>query len=79
MEPFTWMTVASLLVKYGEEVTDFIVRKINAGGPVTAEEWAELKTLSEKTPKTQLIDAVTRAGLAMDDPKVIALFNMLPK
>ena len=73
----TWAMVASLLIKYGPEVADFIVKKWNAKGVVTIEEWASLKVLADKTPESQLKDALTRNGIPEDAPQAQALLKML--
>lgn len=79
MEPITWSLVAGLLIKYGPEVADFIVRKWNSSGVVTLEEWEELKALSDKTPESQLRDALARAGISDSDPRAQAIIAALPK
>lgn len=79
MEPITWFTIAGLLLKYSPEVVDFILQKLKGGGDVTPAEWEELKLLAQQTPRTQLLSALARAGVAEDDPKALALLALLPK
>lgn len=78
MEPLTWGMAASLLIKYGPEVADFIVKKWNARGEVSLPEWQELMVLANKTPNSQLLDAVARAGIPLDNEHVKNLMAMLP-
>lgn len=78
MEPITWTVVASLLIKYGPEVADFIIRKVESRGVVTVAEWEELRHLSIKTPRSQLLDALARAGVPESDDKAKALIALLP-
>jgi predicted phosphatase len=75
MDPITWITVANLLVKYGPEVVDFIIKKAHAGDVVTPEEWNTLKLLSQKSAASQLSEAFKRAGVE-EQPELVA---MLPK
>jgi hypothetical protein len=79
MEPLTWATVITLLVKYGPEVADFVVRKWNARGEVTLAEWDELQALAKKTSASQLADAIARSGLSMDDEHVKNVLAMVRK
>lgn len=79
MEPLTWVTVAGLLIKYGPEVADFIVQKVHAKGVVTLSEWQQVMVLANKTPQSQLADALARNGVAADAPEAQALLALLPK
>ena len=78
MEPITWITVATVLAKYGPEVADFIITRALAGDVVMLDEWERLQALAARPPQTQLADAVARAGLSPSDPRVVALLDMLP-
>jgi hypothetical protein len=73
----TWEVVAGLLLKYGPEVVDFVVKKWNTRGPVAVEEWAELYALATKTPESQLLDALARNNLSPDSEQAKALLALL--
>jgi hypothetical protein len=79
MEPLSWGAVAGLMLKYGPEVADFIVRKWNARGTVTLQEWESLQALANKTPESQVRDALARAGIPENDPRALEILAALPK
>lgn len=77
MTPITWAVAAELLLKYGPEVVDLIIRKANAGAAVTPEEWLPVHVLADKTPHSQLEEAFARAGISQSSPEAQALLAML--
>lgn len=79
MEPLTWVTVASLLAKYGPEVVDFIITAKENNAEVTKAEWDKLKAIATKTPKSQLLDAIARAGISVDNEHAKNLLAMTPE
>jgi hypothetical protein len=79
MEPITWSVVAGLLLKYGPEITDFIVRKWNARGVVTMAEWDDVFALAQKSAVSQFQDAIARAGLSLENEHVRNVLALLPK
>lgn len=79
MDPITWSVAAGLLLKYGPEVVSFIIAKWNAKGIVTLEEWQELMALANKTPESQLADALERAGIDANSDQAKNLRALLPK
>lgn len=77
MEPLTWVTLATLLAKYGPEMTDFIVSRIHAGNEVTPEEWAKLRAMALQTPESQLREAMARAGITEENEHAKNLLSMV--
>ncbi len=72
-----WLLFAELIAKYGIPLAEALFQKWSEGGVVTQGDINELKILAMKTPESQVLDAALRAGLNPDDPKVVALLEML--
>lgn len=75
----SWELLLSLLVKYGPEVVDFVVAKFKPGSPVSPLEWAELKVLADKTPESQLLDALARNKIDVNSEHAKNLLALLNK
>lgn len=66
----TWAVLIPLIVQYGIPTAVHIAEKWqNKDQPVTPEELKELKYLAAQTPRTQMIDALNRAGIPLDSEK----------
>lgn len=73
----TWELAAVLLAKYSFEIVTAILARMQAGGVVQAQEWADLIALAAKTPASQLQDAIVRNGLDANSPEVKNLLALL--
>ena len=74
------MTVAmwiQLIMKVGVPLAEKLWQKWSSGKELTQADWDELKAISEKTPESQLSDALVRAGIPLDSEKAKKLFELL--
>lgn len=61
-----WAVVIELLAKFGPAAFDLIKKLIEKWGsttPVTAADIEELRTLAAQTPRSQMLEALARAGI----------------
>ncbi len=72
-----WDIVARLLLTYGPEVAEMLIKKHQSGATVTLEEWAPIQAIAAKTPRSQLDDALARNGIDANSPEAQALLAML--
>lgn len=68
--------IAQLVVMYGLPFAERMIQLWQNKTPVTTEEWAQLKTLAE-TPENILGRVAQRAGLSMDDPRIVELAKLI--
>lgn len=73
-----WTLIAQIVAKEGLPLAEALFTKWKSGNAPTLQDFADLRALGAQTAKTQLMDAAKRAGLAVDDPKVVALLALLP-
>jgi hypothetical protein len=72
-----WAMLIPVIVKYGVPFAEKMWTLFSAGGVPTAADWAELKRLSNQTANTQMTDALTRAGIALDSDEAKALLALV--
>lgn len=77
MTPLTWDLLISLILQHGLPLALKIAEKIGNKDAVTAAELSELRALGAKTPRSQMLDALARAGISHDDPKAAALLALI--
>lgn len=70
--------IATLIARYGLPLAYRMWQDWTNGVPVTQAMWDDLLKLGEQSAKTQLIDALNRAGIPLDDPRAVALIALLP-
>lgn len=68
-----WIQLAQLIIQVGLPVAEQIWKNATSGKEPTQADWDVLMALSAETPKSRILAAAARAGLAPDDPKVLAL------
>ena len=73
-----WSTLVPLIVKFGVPFAEKIWQLFTAGGVPTPEDWAALRALSQQTARSQMVDALNRAGIALDSPEGIAMLALVP-
>ena len=76
----TWATLIPLIAQYGIPFVTKLIDKWtnNPNGAPTAAEWQELVTLSQQTAKTQMLAALSRAGIDPNSPQGQALLAEVP-
>lgn len=73
-----WLLIAKIIAQEGLPLAESLFHKWSNGNPPTAQDFADLRALGAQTAKSQLLDAAKRAGVAVDDPKIVALLALLP-
>lgn len=76
-----WLVTAELIAKLGPQglvLAQTLWTKWAAGGEPTQADWNELEKLAAQTPRSQLLDAFARNGIAVDSAHAIALLKLLP-
>ena len=73
-----WLSIALMISKEGLPLAEAVWTKWASGNPPTAADFTELRALGKQTPRSQLLDAASRAGIPATDPKVVALLAQLP-
>lgn len=68
--------IAALIVNYGLPFAERMIQLWETKTAVTTTEWAKLKTLV-LLPEDALRRVAAAAGLSMDDPKVVALAELI--
>lgn len=76
----TWAAIIPLIAQYGLPFVTKLIDKWtnNPNGAPTAAEWQELVTLSQQTAKTQMLAALSRAGIDPNSPQGQALLAEVP-
>jgi len=72
-----WEYFIPIIAQYSLGVAEKLWQLWAAKGAPTAEDWAVLNKLKDETAHTRMVDALTRAGIALDDPKAIALLDLV--
>lgn len=77
MQKLTWDVLTMLLLNHALPVALKIAEKWGSKDEVKPEELVELRALGSQTPKSQMLDALTRAGIDPTDPKATALLALI--
>ena len=72
-----WEVLIPIIAQYGFGVAERLWQLWSTKSAPTAEDWAVLNKLAAETAHTRMVDALTRAGIALDDPKAIALLELV--
>lgn len=67
-----------MILQYGVPFAEKVWQKWSSGNNPTQADWDELKALGKNTARSQMLDALSRAGIALDDPKAVALLAQVP-
>lgn len=73
----SYAVLAQLIIHVGLPLALKIAEKWNSNDLVTQADIDELKALGAKTPRTQMLDALTSSGVSHDDPKAVALLALV--
>lgn len=72
----TWELWAMLIAKIGIPAAEEIWNLVQSKQEPTAADWQRLRELAQQTGKSQLIDAIKRAGIDPEDPKAKVLIAL---
>lgn len=75
-----WEAIVGLLIKFGPAGFDLVqklIEKWSSGKPPTAADIEELRVLAAKTPRLQMEEALSRAGVKLDSPEGKALLALV--
>lgn len=78
MEPLTWQVLAALILQVGLPLALKIAAKWESKDVVTPAELLELEALGAKTPRSQMLEALARAGIKPEDPVAAPLLALVP-
>lgn len=73
-----WASLIPVILQYGVPFAEKVWQKWSSGNNPTQADWDELKALGKNTARSQMLDALSRAGIALDDPKAVALLAQVP-
>jgi len=71
-----WPMLIPLIVRYGVPFAEKMWNLFTKGGVPTEADWAELRALSDQTAKSQMTDALIRAGIPLDSDEAKALLAL---
>lgn len=77
----SWAMIAELMIKFGPSAFDLakkLVEKWNSPDPVTMADIVELEKLGKRSARDAAIEALVRAGVALDSPQAVAILALLP-
>ena len=66
-----------LIITYGVPLAEKIWQKATSGKDLTQADWDELNAIVKETPQSHLAAVAANAGLAMDDPKIKAIAELI--
>jgi hypothetical protein len=72
-----WEIFAQLIVLEGLPLAEKLWQKWSSKAIPTQADWDELRALSQKTPYSQMLAALAKAGIAADDPKAKELLELV--
>lgn len=76
-----WPEIITLIGRWGPTGVDLAQKlweKWSSGKPPTAADFDELRALANKTPRSQMEDALVRAGIPLDSPQAVSLLALVP-
>lgn len=74
----TWIAWLPLIEQLGIPVAAKLWALMQKGGDPTAEEWKELGDLGQQTPRSQVLDALRRAGVDVESERAKELLKLVP-
>lgn len=72
-----WEALIPIIAQYGIPLAESIWQKATSGAVPTQADWDELNARASVTASDAAKQAITNAGLALDDPKAIAILNLI--
>ena len=76
MEPLTWATAAQLIITIGIPATEKIIANWTNKTPVTLEEFAKLRALSEQTASDRMRAQLVAANIDLESVEAIRLLKL---
>lgn len=72
-----WELLIPIIARYGLPLAEQLWQKWAAKGEPTQDDWNELKVLGAQTMESQVLAALVRNGIAVDDPKAVELLKLI--
>lgn len=72
-----WSTLIPIIAKYGVDFAELLWQKWATGANPTSADWADLRSLNQKTPHDFLAEALARAGIPVTDQRYVDLMAKL--
>jgi hypothetical protein len=72
-----WDILAQLIAAEGLPLAEKLWQKWASKAPATQADWDDLRALSQKTPHSQMLAALAKAGIAADGPKAKELLELV--
>jgi hypothetical protein len=73
-----WITFIAILVREGLPAAIKLWELFKQGGEPTQADIDALKVFGSKTPRSQMIEALQRAGIDLNSPQAQALLALVP-
>lgn len=73
-----WATLIPVILQYGLPFAEKLWQQWTSGKDPTQADWDALKGLAQNTARSQMVAALARAGIPLDDPKAVALLAQVP-
>ena len=73
----TWAVLVPLVVQHGLPFAEKMWALWQSNGVPTAADWADLRALSNQTPESQMMAAMQRAGVDIDNPRARDLLALV--
>lgn len=73
-----WATIAGLILSYGLPFAEKVVLNWTNKNPVTVDEWNSLKALAQNNARSQMLAALSRAGIDPNSDQGKALLSQVP-
>lgn len=72
-----WATLIPIIAAYGLPLAEKLWQKWSTNSEPTQADWDELKALGAQTMESQVLAALVRNGVSVDDPKAKELLALL--
>lgn len=72
-----WATIAQLIIQIGLPAAQKIWEKWQVKGEPTAEDWAELRLLANRTPESLLMQALINNNIDLNSEKAKELLRLV--
>lgn len=73
----SWEVLIPIIAQYGIPLAEKLWQKWSSKVEPTQADWDELKALGSQTARSQMTDAIARAGISLDDPRAIELLKLV--
>lgn len=72
-----WALLIPIIAQYGLPLAEKLWQKWASKGEPTQADWDELKALGAQTMESQLLAALVRNGISVDDPRAVELLKLV--